>query len=104
MSLFQKLKATLDKEKIIVRDINNLEIGDFVEIEGTLKTNPLIDMLSSLKVFMILVGLFSDEKSNKNKFNAQIDGLIKGLQADGKNIICKAENMSVILPTDEKYF
>ena len=40
-----------------------------------------------------------------SKFNAQIDGLIKGLQADGKkDIICEANGMSVVLPTDENYF
>ena len=40
-----------------------------------------------------------------NKFNSQIEGLINGLQADGKkDIICETSNMKVILPTDENYF
>lgn len=115
VSLFQRLKAQLDEEKLINRELEKLEIGDFVEIQGTLKTNPLIDMLSGLKELMILANLFSDKpKQNQskkdklmsdNKFNSQIEGLINGLQADGKkDIICETSNMKVILPTDENYF
>lgn len=40
-----------------------------------------------------------------NKFIAQIDGLINGLQADGKkDIICEADELKIILPTEENYF
>ena len=40
-----------------------------------------------------------------NKFNSQIDALIKGLQADGKkDIICEADGTNIVLPTDENYF
>ena len=39
------------------------------------------------------------------KLNAQIDALIRGLQADGKkDIICEANDVSIVLPTDENYF
>ena len=115
VSLFQRLKAQLEDERLVNRDVEKLEIGDFVEIQGTLKTNPLIDMLSGLKELMVLANLFSDRpKQNQskkdkimsdNKFNAQIEGLINGLQADGKkDIICESASMKVILPTDENYF
>lgn len=117
VSLFQNLKSQLEEQELIKGDVNNIKIGDFVELQGTLKTNPVIDMLSGLKELMALANLFSDNKNNKNnktntqklmldnKFNAQIDGLIKGLQAGGKkDIICETENLSVVLPTDENYF
>lgn len=115
VSLFQRLKAQLEDEKLINREVEKLEIGDFVEIQGVLKTNPLIDMLSGLKELMTLANLFSDKpkpnqsKKDKlmsdNKFNAQIEGLINGLQADGKkDIICESAGLKVILPTDENYF
>lgn len=115
VSLFQRLKAQLEDEKLINREVEKLEIGDFVEIQGVLKTNPLIDMLSGLKELMTLANLFSDKpKSNQskkdklmsdNKFNAQIEGLINGLQADGKkDIICESAGLKVILPTNENYF
>lgn len=39
------------------------------------------------------------------RLNTQIEGLIKGLQADGKkDIICETDKISIILPTDENYF
>lgn len=116
VSLFQNLKGQLDNAKLINRDITNLNIGDFVEVQGTLKNNPVIDMLSGLKELMALANLFTDNKpkSNQskkdklmadNKFYAQVNGLIKGLQEDGKkDIICEANGTSIILPTDENYF
>lgn len=114
VSLFQKLKGLLDNEKLINRDITNLSVGDFVEVQGTLKNNPAIDMLSGFKELMALANLFTDNKPKNSrrdslmansKFNAQLDGLIKGLQADGKkDIICEANGVSVVLPTDENFF
>lgn len=116
VSLFQQLKGQLDNAKLINRDIKNLKIGDFVEVQGTLKNNPVIDMLLEIKKLSSLADLFTDNKSKSNRgkkgapfenknFIAQLDGLIKGLQADGKkDIICEANEMSVVLPTDENYF
>lgn len=115
VSLFQKLKSDLDNAKLINRDVDKFVIGDFVEIQGNLKANPLIDMLSALKEMMALANLFSDKPKNGQskkekimsdaKFNAQIEGLINGLQADGKkDIICETPRLKVVLPTDENYF
>ncbi|OFO39999.1 hypothetical protein HMPREF3045_05925 [Anaerococcus sp. HMSC075B03] len=116
VSLFQQLKEQLDNAKFINRDIDNLNIGDFVEVQGTLKNNPVIDMLSGFKEIITLANLFTDNKPKNNKnrkenvltdkrLNSQIDGLIKGLQADGKkDIICEADKINIILPTDENYF
>ena len=116
VSLFQQLKGQLDNAKLINRDIKNLNIGDFVEVQGTLKNNPVINLLSGFKELVSLANLFTDSKSKNNrgkkqdllennKLNAQIDGLIKGLQADGKkDIICEADDVSIVLPTDENYF
>ena len=40
-----------------------------------------------------------------SRFNSQIEGLINGLQADGKkDIICETSDLKVVLPTDENYF
>lgn len=46
-----------------------------------------------------------DKLMSDAKFNSQIEGLINGLQADGKkDIICETPDLKVILPTDENYF
>lgn len=116
VSLFQQLKEQLENSNFINRDIENLNIGDFVEVQGTLKNNPVIDMLSGFKEIITLANLFTDgtTKNSKNRnenvltdkrLNAQVEGLIKGLQADGKkDIICEADKIKIILPTDENYF
>lgn len=118
VSLFQKLKLHLEEKKLIIREIDGAVIGDFVEIQGIFKTNPVIDVLSGMKELMVLADLFSDESKQKkvnqgrkdkvlqeNKIYTQIDGLIKGLQVGSKkDIICEAESISIILPTDENYF
>ncbi len=116
VSLFQNLKDRLGEAQLINRDISKIQIGDFFEVQGVLKTNPVIDMLSGLKELMALVELFADNKTNKNrskkdkllsdsKFNAQIEGLINGLQADGKkDIICESDGINIVLPLDENYF
>lgn len=82
VSLFQQLKEQLEDAKFINRDINNLNIGDFVEVQGTLKNNPVIDMLSGFKEIITLVNLFTDNnpKHKKDtlladkKLNTQIEG------------------------------
>lgn len=114
VSLFQKLKSILEENQYIKQDTDSLMEGDFVELQGTLKPNPVIDLLINFKELMSLVNTFCDNKGTKSKsrkvmesqtFNKQIDALISGLQVNGKkDIICKTENMEVIIPTDENYF
>ena len=115
VSLFQKLKATLEENQFIKQqDSDELLEGDFVEIKGTLKPNPVIDLLENFQELMTLFSVFDDTKRNKSKsqkvmenqkFNTQISTLIAGLQTDGKkDIICKTESMEIVMPTDENYF
>ena len=89
VSLFQKLKATLEENNYIKRDSNEMKEGDFIEIQGVLKTNPLIDFLSNLKELIKLANAFDDNKGNNKskarkmmedqKLNTQIDALIQGM-------------------------
>ncbi len=116
VSLFQNLKGQLEEAKLINRNINQIQIGDFFEVQGILKTNPVIDMLSGIKELASLADLFTDNKTKNNqsrkdkliadnRFKGQLEGLIKGLQADGKkDIICVADDVSIVLPTNENYF
>lgn len=114
VSLFQKLMSCLEEADLIKTSINDMEVGDFAVMRGTLKTNPLIDMLSSIKEMANLVELFADNKNSKTKaqkimenkkFESQIGGLINGLQVDGKkDIICDSDDVRIILTTDESYF
>ena len=90
VSLFQKLKSTLEENQFIKQqDSDELMEGDFVEIKGTLKPNPVIDLLENFRELMTLFSAFDDNKGNKSKsqkmmenqkFNTQISTLIAGLQ------------------------
>lgn len=114
VSLFQKLKSTLEENKYIKQDTENLLEGDFVELQGILKPNPVIDLLVNFKEIIALSNVFSENKGNKSKsqkimenqtFNKQLEALINGLKGNGrKDIICQTDNMEIVVPTDENYF
>ena len=113
--LFQKLKATLDENNYIKRNSGEIKEGDFIEIQGVLKTNPLIDFLSNLKELIKLANAFDDNKGNNKskarkmmedqKLNTQIEALIQGMQTNGKkDIICVTDEKEVVINTDVNYF
>lgn len=114
VSLFQKLRSILDENNYIKRDSGEIKEGDFIEIQGVLKANPLIDFLCNLQELIKLANAFDDNKNNKSKarkmmenqkFNTQIDALIQGMQIDGKkDIICVTDEKEVVINTDVNYF
>lgn len=114
VSLFQKFKSILEENKLIKEDSDTIIEGDFVELRGTLKTNPLIDFLNNMQELMKLATVFDEKGGNKSKarkmmenqkLNSQIEALINGLRVDGKmDIICKTESKNVVVNTDVNYF
>lgn len=114
VSLFQKFRSILEENKLIKGDSDTIVEGDFVELQGTLKTNPLIDFLTNMQELMKFVTVFDEKSENKSKarkmmenqkLNSQIEALINGLQVDGKmDIICKTESRNVVVNTDVNYF
>lgn len=114
VSLFQKFKSILEDNTLIKKDSDTIGEGDFVELQGTLKNNPMIDFLTNMQEFMKLATVFDEKGGNKSKtrkifenqkLNSQIETLINGLQVDGKmDIICKTEAKNVVVNTDINYF
>lgn len=115
VSLFQKLRSILDENNYIKRDSDEIKEGDFIEIQGVLKVNPLIDFLCNLQELIKLANAFDDNKNNNKsktrkmmenqKLNTQIDALIQGMQIDGKkDIICVTDEKEVVINTDVNYF
>ena len=114
VSLFQKFRSILEENKLIKGDSDTIVEGDFVELQGTLKTNPLIDFLTNMQELMRLATVFDEKGGNKSKarkmmenqkLNSQIEALINGLRVDGKmDIICKTESKNVVVNTDANYF
>lgn len=114
VSLFQKFKSILQENNLIKEASDTISEGDFVELQGTLKKNPIIDFLTNMQELMKLATVFEEKGGNKSKarkmmenqkLNSQIESLINGLRVDGKmDIICKTKNKNVVVNTDVNYF
>ncbi len=62
VSLLSKFRTFLIDEKILKYgfDFENMKIGDFIEIEGELQKNPLIDYMDTLVDLFRMVEIFDD--------------------------------------------
>ena len=71
VSLLSKFRTTLEKEELLdtSSDISNMKIGSFIELEGELKKNPLIDYMEKIVSVLRMANIFSDEPELGNKKN-----------------------------------
>jgi len=114
VSLFQKLVDYLKQNDLIRYENDEISIGDFMQIEGSLSENPIIEVLNSFQSMVSLSEVFNMEKTTKKDSKKpnnhspmikQITSLTNALQADGqKDIICTTDKFAVVLPTDNNYF
>ena len=74
VSLLSKFRTTLDEEKLLdtSSDISNMKIGSFIELEGELQKNPLIDFMDKIVDIFRMINIFSDESAVGNKKNTSI--------------------------------
>lgn len=74
VSLLSKFRITLDEEKLLdtSSDISNMKIGSFIELEGELQKNPLIDYMDKIVDMFRMIDIFSDEPALGNKKNTSI--------------------------------
>ncbi len=74
VSLLSKFRTTLDEEKLLdtSSDISNMKIGSFIELEGELQKNPLIDYMDKIVDMFRMIDIFSDEPALGNKKNTSI--------------------------------
>ena len=74
VSLLSKFRTTLESEKLLdtTSDISNTKIGSFIELEGELQKNPLIDYMDKIIDMFRMVDIFSDEPDLGNKKNASL--------------------------------
>lgn len=69
VSLLSKFRTTLDEEKLLdtSSNISNMKIGSFIELEGELQKNPLIDYMDKIVDIFRMINIFSDEPALGNK-------------------------------------
>lgn len=118
VSLLSKFRTFLEKEKILKTgfDITKVKIGDFVEVEGELQKNPLINYMDIFKDLFRLSDIFEDkpqvgdrtrakiQKQQDEKQLKQIQDLSDELKHSGTiDFILSDEPGTVVLSAQEQY-
>lgn len=118
VSLLSKFRTTLDAEKLLdtSSDISNIKIGSFIELEGELQKNPLIDYMEKIIDMFRMVDIFTDEpelgnkknaalqKKEENKIIKQIKDFSNELKHSGTvDFILSGSKGTVVLSAQEQY-
>lgn len=119
-SLFNNLKGQLFKEKLVKRiegKIDNIQPGEFIEISGILKINPLIRMMENMTRVLELATVIQNDGTGKKakqknledkKTITQMEAFTNSLKANGMvDMICEMNEMNgikAVLPVYMDYF
>ena len=118
VSLLSKFRSYLENEHILKKDftIEDVHIGDFIEIEGELEKNPLINCLDIFKDVFRLSDTLADkpklgernkEKGKKQEENAilkQIEAITGDLKHSGTiDFILTDSACTAVLSAQEQY-
>lgn len=118
VSLLSKFRAFLTSENILKSqfDVSQMKIGDFIEVEGELQKNPLIDCMDKIADIFRMIEIFSSEPALGNKTQAkqkkqenqtvskQIQSFASELKHSGTvDFILSDEKGTVVLSVQEQY-
>lgn len=118
VSLLSKFRSFLLNEKILKSDsdVSNLQIGDFIEVEGELQKNPLLNYMEIMVDIFHLADIFSEEpqlgnkkltknqKQQENKTVKQMRSFAEELKHSGTiDFILSDEKATVVLSAQEQY-
>ncbi|WP_270706331.1 DUF6414 family protein [Clostridium fessum] len=117
VSLFSKFRSELIKNQLLSctssekLDISKIESGDFIEIEGELQKNPLIDLLEKFINVINLSDIFSEEQKTlpkeENANNAlvqQMNLFLQELTHSGTiDFIIKNTEGTLVLSAQKQY-
>ena len=122
VSLLSKFRTKLIENKLLScksdnkLDIQNISTGDFIELEGELQKNPMIDIFEQFIDMFRLVDIFSDKpelgnkkahsdkKSEQNAIVKQIEMFLVELKHTGTvDFILESDNGTLVLSAQEQY-
>lgn len=118
VSLLSKFRGFLIEENLLNTefDISQMKIGDFIEIEGELQKNPLIECLDMFNNVFNMINIFSEEpklgnktkakeqKTNEQKMFEQIKQFTDELKNSGTiDFVLSDKNGEVVLSAQEQY-
>lgn len=110
----QLLSCSADNEL----DISKIKTGDFIEIEGELQKNPIIDLIEKLMDASQMIDVFtekegpasntkkvkSNSKTNNNPIKQQIKALLENLTHSGTvDFILENPKGTLVLSTQKQY-
>lgn len=117
VSLFATMKDNLNDSEQIKFDFSSARTGDFIELKGDIKINPLSDLLNNSKDFIALSNNFNNNNNNNNNnqnkkkggnnnnLGKQIDILKRLINpGDQLDVILHSENVNAVIPVNEAYF
>ncbi len=118
VSLLSKFRVTLEKEKLLQKssDITKIQIGDFIELEGELQKNPLIDYIDRVVSVYRMAEIFTEQPALGNKKAAsvqkkqedqtikQIKDFLEELKSSGTvDFILSGDKNTAVLSAQENY-
>ena len=121
-SLFSEFRRQLIEHDMLTcmasdsLDIHEIQIGDFIEVEGALMKNPLIDILEKFISVYRMSKIFSEPVAVGHKKQAsqkelaedaqiqQMRALLEELRGTGTlDLVLKSDRASLVLSAQEKY-
>ena len=118
VSLLSKFRSYLVSEKILKSnfDVTQMQVGDFIEVEGELKKNPLINYMDLFMDFFRMAEIFDKKPELGNKTQAknqqqqnqtmvnQIKSFTSELKHSGTiDFILSGEKGTAVLSVQEQY-
>ena len=118
VSLLSKFRSYLASEKILKSsfDVTQMQVGDFIEVEGELQKNPLINYMDLFMDFFRMADIFAEKPELGNKAQAknqhqqtqkmvnQIKSFTNELKHSGTiDFILSGEKGTAVLSVQEQY-
>ena len=122
VSLFSKFRVALENNDLLFCkagneiNIEKCNTGDFIEVEGELQKNPMIDLIEKFLEIYKMADIFDDkapvgtrkaaaaQKASDKKTLKQIEQFLSELKSTGTiDFIVENENTPLVLSAQEKY-
>lgn len=122
VSLFSKFRIALEKNNLLFCkagneiDIEKCKTGDFIEVEGELQKNPMIDLIEKFLEMYKMADIFDDkaplgkrkeaaiQKKAEKQTLKQMERFLNELKSTGTiDFIVENKNTTLVLSAQEKY-
>ena len=112
VSLLSKFRSFLVEQKILKSDLDfsKMQVGDFIEVEGELQKNPIINYMDSFSDLFRMLDIFTEQpqtkksKPREDETVTQIKSFAEELKHSGTiDFILSDEKGTTVLSVQEQY-